>query len=206
MSASPLIQQCRIRHYWEIRKVVINGHKSAGHTKSPDGGNGKICLGRDSHWAVLLVMAALRSRCGRHIFAPWFLLSIFFLVYSQPSQIECLPYLHIWCGLSANIGCRSETCCARLAENTGHKKSQKSSSVHHRTTLSDYIFATKAHIDNRNLLSSNISSTCPPQYGELRPKRLKSFRMFAAPQVISTGFASWQHGSLVVGVSQTLRR
>ena len=39
---------------------------------------------------------------------------------------------------------------------------QISPSVHHRTTLSGYIFATKARIDNRkNLLSSNISPTCP---------------------------------------------
>ena len=54
----------------------------------------------------------------------------------------------------------SETCCARLAGNAGPKKSP---SGHHRTTLSGYIFATKAHIDNRkkNLLSSNISSTYP---------------------------------------------
>jgi len=33
----------------------------------------------------------------------------------------------------------------RLAENTGRKKSP---SGHHRTTLSGYIFAIKAHIDN----------------------------------------------------------
>ena len=34
---------------------------------------------------------------------------------------------------------------------------------HHRTTLSGYIFGTKACIDNRkkNLLNSNTSSTCP---------------------------------------------
>jgi len=40
---------------------------------------------------------------------------------------------------------------------------KKSPSGHHRTTLSGYIFATKARIDNRkkNLLSSNISPTCP---------------------------------------------
>jgi len=50
-------------------------------------------------------------------------------------------------------------CCTRLAENTGCKKLP---SGHHRTTLSGYIFATKARIDNRkNMLSSNISSTCP---------------------------------------------
>jgi len=41
------------------------------------------------------------------------------------------------------------------------KSRQKSPSGHHRTTLSGY--ATKARIDNRekNLLSSNMSSTCP---------------------------------------------
>jgi len=40
---------------------------------------------------------------------------------------------------------------------------QKSPSGHHRATLSDCIFASKAHIDNqkKNLLSSNMSSTCP---------------------------------------------
>ena len=44
-----------------------------------------------------------------------------------------------------------------------HKRRQKSPSGHHRTTLSGYIFATTARIDNRkkNLLSSNISSTSP---------------------------------------------
>jgi len=47
--------------------------------------------------------------------------------------------------------------------NTGRKKiAKKSASGHHRTTLSGYIFATKACINNRkNLLNSNISSICP---------------------------------------------
>jgi len=34
----------RIRHYWEILKVV-NGHKSAARTDLPDGSTGKTCLG-----------------------------------------------------------------------------------------------------------------------------------------------------------------
>ena len=79
-------------------------------------------------------MAALRSRCGHYIFALWFLLSIllfffflssFILPWSQPSQIACIPYFHSWCGLSTNLRCRSETCCTRLTENTGCKKSPK---------------------------------------------------------------------------------
>jgi len=42
------------------------------------------------------------------------------------------------------------------------KVAKKSPSGHLPTTLLGYIFATKAWIDNRkNLLSSNMSSTCP---------------------------------------------
>jgi len=81
----------------------------------------------------------------------------------------------------------SEMCCTRLAENTERKKLP---SGHHRTTLSSYIFESKACIDNRKkLLNSNISSTCSPQHGELR---LRSVGEFWAPQHIWTGFASWR--------------
>ena len=46
----------RIRHYWEIRKVV-NGHKSAAYTDSPYEGTGKTCLGgRSCTVSVLLVL------------------------------------------------------------------------------------------------------------------------------------------------------
>jgi len=41
----------RIRHYFEIRKVV-NGHKSAAHTDSPDGGTGKTCLDGGMHCPI----------------------------------------------------------------------------------------------------------------------------------------------------------
>jgi len=49
-------------------------------------------------------------------FILWFLLCFFFFLFSslQPSHIGCLPYFHTWCGLSANIECRSEMCCTRL--------------------------------------------------------------------------------------------
>jgi len=45
----------RIHHYWEIQEVV-NGHKSAAHTDSPDGGTGKTCLGGGMHCPSLLVL------------------------------------------------------------------------------------------------------------------------------------------------------
>ena len=82
---------------------------------------------------------------------------------------------------------------------------------HHPTTLSGYIFATEACIDNRkkNLLSSNISSTCPHNMANFdvlaaeivsgvwgTPATFNSFRVLAA----------LLHGSPVVSVSQTMRR
>jgi len=86
----------------------------------------------------------------------------FFFLLSFPPLISAvadwmsakLPHM-VW--LSANLECRSEMYCTRLAGNAGRKRSP---SGHHRTTLSGYIFATKARTDNRKyLLSSNISST-----------------------------------------------
>jgi len=89
------------------------------------------------------------------------------------------------------------------------KSHQKSPSGHHRTTLSCYIFTTKACIDNRkkNLLSSRISSWRPhtmvnsgPLAAEIglvvwgTPANFNGFRVLVA----------LLHGTPVVGVSQTL--
>jgi len=57
------------------------------------------------------------------IFLPcsFYISSIFFPRLISASQIGCLPYLCTWCGLSANLGCRPETCCMRLTDNTTQK-------------------------------------------------------------------------------------
>jgi len=72
---------------------------------------------------------------------------------------------------------------------------RKTPSGHHPTTLSGYIFAIKACVDNqkKNLLSSNISSTCPhnmvnfdPLAGEIvslvwgNPSYFQQLRVLAA--------------------------
>jgi len=140
----------------------------------------------------------------------FFLLSLFlsfFLASSQLSQIGCLPYFHTWCGLSANLEKRrSEMHCTRLAENTGRKNSP---SRHHRTTLSGCIFATKACIDNRrNLLSSDTSSTCPHNMVNFGPLTAEVVSGIWGTPANFNGFrvlAALLHGTLVVGVSQTLR-
>ena len=82
-------------------------------------------------------------------------------------------------------------CCTLIAENTGRKKSPF---WHHRTTLSGYIFRTKACIDNRkkNLLNSNTSSTCPGNMVNFGLLTAEIRWQGWAPQQISTGFASWQ--------------
>ena len=103
-------------------------------------------------WFALIIIF---SSCGFFFFL--------FLACSQSSQIGCLPYFHAWCSHCANLEFRSESNVmheARWKYRT-QKIAKNLPSAHHRTTLSGYIFATKAYIDNRkkNLLNSNISST-----------------------------------------------
>jgi len=74
-------------------------------------------------------MTALRSRCAHYIFVLFLLLS-FFLVFSWPDlsgrRLDVYhTYFRTRCGLSANLECRSEIYCTRLAENTGRKKPDK---------------------------------------------------------------------------------
>ena len=90
------------------------------------------------------------------------------------------------------------------------KSREKSLSGHHRTTLSGYIFATKARIDNRKkFVKQQYVLHMFPQYGELRPTsgwdRLTSLGYPCEFQLVSSlGSVTARH--LVVGVSQTLRR
>jgi len=88
------------------------------------------------------------------------------------------------------------------------KSRQKSPSGHHRTTLSGYIFGTKACIDNRkkSFLSSNISSTCPHNMVNFGPLAAEIVSLVWGTPGNFNGFrilAVLLHGTLVVGVSQT---
>jgi len=99
-------------------------------------------------------------------------------------------------------------CCTRLAQNTGRKSRQKSPSGHHLRTLSGYIFAIEARIDNRkNLLSSNMSSRCPHNMVNFGPLAAEIVSLvWGTPKfqpVSRLGSITARH--VVVGVSQTLR-
>jgi len=99
-------------------------------------------------------------------------------------------------------------CCSQLAENTARKKSP---SGHHCTTLSGYIFAIKAVIDNRkkNLLSTNISSICPHNMVNFGPLAAEIDPVVWGTPANFNGFrvlAALLHGTRVLGVSHTLLR
>jgi len=106
------------------------------------------------------------SSCGFFFF---FLL--FFLAQSQPLQIGCLPCLHTWCGLSANLGCRSETCCTRLAENTGNKRVAKNRHLGTIAQLCRAISSQLRHLSTigNKLVKQQYVLEMSPQYSELRP-------------------------------------
>jgi len=74
------------------------------------------------------------------------------------------------------------------------KIAKKSPSGHHPTTLSGYIFATKARVDNRkNLLNySNISSTFPHNMVNFGPLAADIVSLVWGTPANFNGFASWQ--------------
>jgi len=151
-------------------------------------------------------MAALCNRAG-HIYFHHIVCSSSSVFSSPNLSGRRLDVCHTWCGLRAKLGCRSETCCTWLAGNAGRKKSP---SAHHRTNLSGHIFATKARIDNgKNFLNSNTSSTCPDNMVNFGPLAAEIGPVVSCTPANFNGFrvlAALLHGTLVVGVSQTLRR
>ena len=160
------------------------------------------CYGRPMEYGRPLYFCALVSS------SIFFLL--LFLAYSEPTGIECLPYFHTWCGLSANLGCRSEMYCTRLVKIQDAKNLQNSPSAHHRTILLHYIFATKARIDNqKKLVKQQYLHYMFSQYGELGPLAAEIGSLVWGTSANFNGLrvlAALLHGTLVVGVSQTLRR
>jgi len=91
------------------------------------------------------------------------------------------------------------------------KSRQKSPSGHHRTTLLGYIFATKAHIDNRKkkLVKQQYVPKCPHNMVNIGPLTTEIGPVVWGTPANFNGFrvlALLLHGSQVVSVRQTLRR
>jgi len=90
-------------------------------------GTSLLCVQYDFQTTLgpAVIMAALRSRCGHYILPCGFFLS-FFLSSPNLGSRRVDVYFDTWCGPSANLECRSETCCVQLAGNVGPKKLPKS--------------------------------------------------------------------------------
>jgi len=129
------------------------------------------------HFILEVIMVALWNRADHYIFALWFLLLSSFSFFSSPNLSRrgldvCHTSTH-GVALRATSGCRSETCCMQLAENTGRKKVAKN---RHLGTIAQLCRAISselrlARIDIRkkNLLSSNTSFTCPHNMANFGP-------------------------------------
>jgi len=69
-------------------------------------------------------MAALRSKCEHYIWQLWFLLSFFFpRLFSAVA--DWMSTILPSCGFSANLECRSEMYCTRLAEKYRTQKNRQ---------------------------------------------------------------------------------
>jgi len=85
----------------------------------------------------------------------FYLLSIFYLFPRLISAVGDWMSTDTWCGLSANLECRSETCRTRLVGNAGRKKPPK---IHHLGTIAQLygtISSQLSHVwslDNRKKL------------------------------------------------------
>ena len=88
---------------------------------------------------------------------------------------------------------------------------KKSRSGHHHTTLSGYIFATKAHIDNRKkkLVKQQYVPKCPHNMVNIGPLTTEIGPVVWGTAADFNGFrvlAALLQGTPAVGISQSLRR
>jgi len=135
---------------------------------------------------------------------------VFFLASSRRSQTRCLPYFYTWCGLSANLECRSEMCYMRLAGNTWRKNDAKNRHLRTIGQLCRAISSQLRHASKigKQLLNSIVSPTCPHNMENFDPLVAEiCWRVWgtsAIQRVSRLGSVSAR--PLVVCISQTLRR
>jgi len=169
-----------------------------------------------------LFMAAPYGIGQAIIFLPWFLSSFFFFLllsslffYSSPNLSgRKLDVYHTSTHGVANLECGSLWNVLHRArgslEMQDRKNRKKSTSGHQCTTLSGYIFATKAHYQqSEKMLNSNISPTCPYNNVNFGPLAAEIVSLAWGTPANFNGFrilAASLHSILVVGVSETLRR
>ena len=146
-------------------------------------------------------MAVLCNRAGHYIFALWFLLLLSFF----PHLISAITG---W--MSAILAHMvSETCCTRLTQNTGRKKN--SPSRHHCIYLAissqlRHVSTIRKKLVKQQYLPHN--PTCPYSMVNFGPLAAEIGLPVWGTLAHFNGFrvlAALLHGTLVVGITQTLR-
>jgi len=100
-------------------------------------------------------------------------------------------------------------CCTRLAGNTGRKNDAKNRHLRTIAQICRAISSQLRHVSTirkKNLLSSNISSTCPYSMVNFGPLAAEIFSLVWGTPANFNGIrvlAALLHGTLLVGVSQT---
>jgi len=108
------------------------------------------------------------SSCGFFFFLSSFFPRLISDVAGWMSTI--LPHVVWACGLSANLGCRFETCCIQLAENTGRKNRQKFSIWAQIVQLCRAISSQQRHVSTiGKLVKQQYLLQMSPQCDKLRP-------------------------------------
>jgi len=127
----------------------------------------------NSGYYALYFYGRPRSRYGYSILPWWFLSSFFFfsspILSGRRLDVYHTSTIHTWCGLSANLECRSEMCGTRLAENTGCKNYQKIAICAPSHNFVRLYLRNKACIDNqKKFVKDQYVLHMFSQYGELR--------------------------------------
>ena len=123
-----------------------------------------------AHWRHLV--NTIESSCAAVMWRHYFLrrplyfhpvVSFFSFFFSSPNLSgHRLDVYHTSTRLSANLECRSEMCCTRLAGNAGHKKLPKIRHLGTITQLCRAISSQLRHVSTigKKLLNSSMFSTC----------------------------------------------
>jgi len=122
--------------------------------------------------ALRLIMVALCNRAD-HIYFHAVVCSYFF--FSSPNlsrrRLDVRHTSTQWCGLSANLRCRSETFCTSFTENTGRKKVAKNRHLGTIAQICRAISLQVRHVSTigKKLIKQQYVFHMFSQYGELRP-------------------------------------
>ena len=166
ITSLPWFQTTRPSWMWRSRAMIHGSRQSVDHRHRH---------ARYTSSIVSLIMTAVCNRTGHYIFALWFLLLLSFYLFSSPilsrHRLDVVPYFYTWCGPSANLECRSETCCMQVAGNAGPKKSPKSRHLGTITQLYVAISSQLRHVSTigKKLVKQQYLLHMSSQYGKHWP-------------------------------------